>query len=419
MIDPLYNNRQSQQFQRWEQDIYWGNIQGISQPYNLKHWRGQFGGSRYPYIIFTGTNHLPLHKLVLNKDAIDYLNTKQLHICCFELLHLRLLNQEHNRGWFTEFKSNTPYDLIRADELDSIDEFVKKYNLTNVVVRVGNYNVAKVLQKTYPSMILDDDHMFINTFRRLIDITVIPKPKLIKKTFMCPNNRYAFHRHLIMTQLVKFDGNYSWQYSVDNKFIDEIEWIEPNNLDSNFYDQILPNNEILNNDHFYIDHKFEKIHIFQNFTHYYKTSPLLSNTAGTFKSIGQLHQESFVSVINEHRYAQPLGVSSEKNLAAIINESPFIMVAPPFTLKYIREKMNIKTFSDYWDESYDEEENHTIRLNKIFKVVEYIGNLSLSEQQKMYESMRDLLRKNREQMISFIQLDYIRLLSNKYERKSS
>lgn len=415
MLDPLYINQQPQ-FQSWEQDIYWGNIHGISQPNNLKHWRGQFSGSKFPYIIFTGTNHLPLHKLILNKDAIEYLNAKELHICCFELLHLRLVNQEHNRGYFTEFNSNTPHDLIRADELDSIADFIKKYNLTNVEVHVGNVGLVDVLQKTYPSMKLNDDYMFINIFRRVVDVTLIPKPKLIKKTFMCSNNRYAFHRHLIMTQLVKFDGNYSWQYSVDNKFIDEIEWFEPDNIDSNFYDQILPNNEILNNNHFYIDHKFEKIHILQNFTHYYKTSPFLSNTAGAFKSIGQLHQESFVSVINEHRYAQPMGGGSEKILAAIINESPFILVSTAHNLKFLKEKMKMETFSDYWDESYDEEENHTIRLNKIFKVIEYIGKMSLSEQQKMYESMRDLLRRNREQLVSFIQQDYI---SQEYVRQSS
>ena len=37
-------------------------------------------------------------------------------------------------------------------------------------------------------------------------------------------------------------------------------------------------------------------------------------------------------------------------------------------------ELGFKTFSDFWDESYDETPDHAERLRKIVEVCEYIGN---------------------------------------------
>lgn len=165
----------------WIQGIYWANIHGISQPTNLKHWRGYFGDYADPYMIWTGTNHLPLHELKLNSEAVRYLNKKGFRIFFFEPLHLKLEGQEHNRGYFSEFESNTPYSSIRSDELDSIQEFTKKYQLTNIGIYCPNYRIGEVLQNTYPKIELADDSMFGNFTKRMVDLSANLSDKIIKK----------------------------------------------------------------------------------------------------------------------------------------------------------------------------------------------------------------------------------------------
>lgn len=407
MITPLILNELSL-INPWIQGMYWGNFKGLSTPNNLQHWRGFFGKFfNRPYIIFTGTNHLPLENLKLNSEAIDYINNHSLRIFCYEPLHLRLLDEPHNRGWFTEFKSNTPYQDIKSDELDSISNFVKKYNLTRVGVHSPNYRVAEILGPSYPELLVEDHMVFCKLLRQHADVVSPIVEKNIKKTFHCLNNRYAFHRHLVMAYLAKFKGFYSWQFEVDSNFINHIEWLDLEKFGESNIKRIQEGNEILNQNHFYVDYEFEKIKIDQHFNHYYKTTPLLSLSSGIFKNIHRSYQESFVSVVTESRYAQPLGFVSEKTTSCVMKGSPFVLVGAPRSLEYFKEKFEIKTFSDYWDESYDLEEDHTLRINKIFQTLDYIANLSTSEQEKIYKSMKKLLEENKEKLRIFTQIDSV------------
>ena len=45
------------------------------------------------------------------------------------------------------------------------------------------------------------------------------------------------------------------------------------------------------------------------------------------------YKETFVSVHVESRFAQPTGNYSEKAIQSVIYKTPFIIVAPPYTLK--------------------------------------------------------------------------------------
>jgi hypothetical protein len=109
--------------------------------------------------------------------------------------------------------------------------------------------------------------------------------------------------------------------------------------------------------------------------------------------IATLHNKSFVSIVNESRFAQPTGNYSEKVLHAVYLQHPFILVAPPYTLKYMREQ-GLKTFSDFWDESYDEESIHSVRMAKILKLIDYIGSKSLEELEQLRLEMEPVLKYN-------------------------
>jgi hypothetical protein len=74
---------------------------------------------------------------------------------------------------------------------------------------------------------------------------------------------------------------------------------------------------------------------------------------------------------------------------------PFILVAPPHTLSYLKT-FGFKTFSNWWDESYDSEEDHYKRIIKIFDLIDYINLKSLDELKIIYAEMFDVLEHNKE-----------------------
>jgi hypothetical protein len=74
---------------------------------------------------------------------------------------------------------------------------------------------------------------------------------------------------------------------------------------------------------------------------------------------------------------------------------PFLLVAPPYGLEYLK-KLGFKTFDKWWDESYDQEENHQTRMLMLFDVIDYIDSKSLEELSAIYEDMQETLLHNLE-----------------------
>jgi hypothetical protein len=74
-------------------------------------------------------------------------------------------------------------------------------------------------------------------------------------------------------------------------------------------------------------------------------------------------------------------------------KKPFVLGAPPYTLKLLKEH-GFKTFSDFWDESYDSITVHEERLLKIFEVIDFINSKSIEELQEMYIQMKPILEHN-------------------------
>jgi hypothetical protein len=53
-----------------------------------------------------------------------------------------------------------------------------------------------------------------------------------------------------------------------------------------------------------------------------------------------------------------------------------------------------KTFDKWWDESYDEEENHMLRLKKIVDIIDWIETLSYDRLFEIYQDMLPILEYN-------------------------
>lgn len=346
-------------------------------------------GTITPTIIFTGNYtgfNPPAEFNNLNSKFIKKLNKKGLHIYLYEPLCL-YTNKEHNRSFYSEFPVTADLSNIRANELDSVEEFIKKYNLTNVTVYTCDYNVSTYI-KNYPFK-LECRDLFVSDASQ--DIHIIEKGKNISKPFWSANGRYTMFRHLVMSYLVNYNGNYTWHFRHTTNPLQDNVWLDISKLDDNIKSKVTTGFYRLIDNYFYI---FDKRN---------KERQKVKSHSGVVGPTWQLepsninfvesYKECFVGVISETRYAQPTGNFSEKTLQCIGARTPFILAAPPYTLEYLKT-LGFKTFSKYWSEDYDTIEDPTERFVAITALIDEIGNMTIKEMTRMYNDMSNIIEHN-------------------------
>lgn len=84
---------------------------------------------------------------------------------------------------------------------------------------------------------------------------------------------------------------------------------------------------------------------------------------------------------------------TEKTFKPILYQMPFINVSQPYTLHALK-RMGFRTFSRFWDESYDTEINDVKRLYKIIELVKKISDMSNVTFMKMMQEMVPVLLHN-------------------------
>jgi len=84
---------------------------------------------------------------------------------------------------------------------------------------------------------------------------------------------------------------------------------------------------------------------------------------------------------------------TEKTFKAIALEMPFVLVAPAGSLAYMRE-YGFQTFGDIFDESYDEEIDDRLRMEKIVKLLKDLDNLSQQERQEIHRRCLPVVEHN-------------------------
>ena len=118
----------------------------------------------------------------------------------------------------------------------------------------------------------------------------------------------------------------------------------------------------------------------------------LTNHLG-LSMIEEEHNRTFVSLVTESSIDNNVLFISEKTYKPIFAQQPFIIMGNPNTLEYLRS-IGFKTFSDWWDESYDNELDVKKRMDKIFNIVESLCSKSLDELTQMRMDMKEILIHN-------------------------
>ena len=365
--------------------------------------------------------------LKFDQETISMCNHKGLHIFLYEPLCLYYEGDPlagtwlnvHNYGFYTEFprenvNGDGDYNRIRATELDSIGHFMGQNKLYNVVVHTGDYLVEQACsyyQDSHSMKLLCDDP-FLNELI-MYDNADITIKRRFNKHFVCTCWRFTSIRAIMCAILKQYetrgvDSNIIYFFDTPFEHLLDTPWMNVNGKgdqekcrEPQFMFNLKEGLEMLNKEVplTYDVKASSSTHAFECAGHHYPQNtdfddignPVVVNP--THLPLEPIYREAFVDVCIESRYGQPTANISEKVLQAIQFKTPFLMVAPPYTLRYMHE-LGYKTFGDFWDERYDLEEDHLVRTEKIIEITDYISGLTLEECHNMYLQMLPILDHN-------------------------
>lgn len=214
--------------------------------------------------------------------------------------------------------------------------------------------------------------------------------KQYDKKFLCFNRRWRGHRTVLVTLLHALDllkhGYVSLGKSDDNRV-----W-----------------NDVCYRDRYYMQNCEEAVKLMNsvneemttNFPELYlDTNDLVTNRAQLSSSTNYLYEETYFSVVTETFF---FGVErpdeygrflSEKTFKPVAMKHPFIVVSTPYFLIKFREA-GYKSFSPWIDESYDEEEDDSLRMMKIVREIERLCNLPDNERTQFLDEIRKICEHN-------------------------
>lgn len=370
----------------YRQGLFWRNFESVDDNYGfigyyLEESYRFLKDVRDPHFVFTGVGDIQF-PFQPDTDFTIYL---------YEPLTFYIPGKEKNMGFYHE-PCPEEYDSLMAIELDSILDVQDNNKIT---VKCCDYDVAKYFGKKYPTLNLECDDIFIKSLTGPGHVAKQDNGDPIRryKKFICPNWRYTKHRHMIMSYLADKVGNFSWYFNVDSELKDSGGWVDYSKLDSQLKEQVLSGEKKLRKVQFSLDKEDSVVNCSYDENTYWPNGHY-----GITKKYIQKYRECFIAVVNETRFSQETANISEKVIDAIHCETPFILVAPPKSLQYMRE-LGFKTFEDFWDESYDLEEDPMKRMNKILQLLDYLNEHD--DLEGLYNSMIPVLNYNKKFMINF------------------
>ena len=308
---------------------------------------------------------------------------------------------KHTMSFYSEFSGYESPEQFRADELDSIKDYVVRNQLTNVTV----YTCDNDMNKWYPYysdvMRMETDDLFVKAVMPKNVSNPEVEPTFTKK-FICLNWRYTPHRQLTAAYVSLFSSKVSWYFRGDLNIAGRHSWINVFDIQQKnpeVFLKLIQGIENLNKKSpMNVDLEITEPVIITDT--YFKTvmpsNQIISghtNINNDRINLEEAYRDIFCDIVTESRFAQPTANYSEKVYQPMWYKKPFVLVAPQHTLKYLKEQ-GFKTFSDFWDESYDDIQGNEERLLTIYKTIELINSKSLEEMQVIYNQMKPILEHN-------------------------
>ena len=346
-----------------------------------------------------------------DEQGVGKINKYGLTIWLFEPMCSYYQGEEFTQGFYSEFPFPEDNSRMRSKELDAIQRYQHRNGILPGMIRVasGEYGI-KESYPHYTTLNLECQDLYVMSQRPIVGLDALIKKDFLKhkfsKHFISLNWRFTKHRQIIANFLAGETGYMSWYFNdtidvvKDKLYFDIEEWKESS---PEVYKQLHKNNLICQQHSPYTVDKPSDIGIDSEDAIWpsvaeYKDgqTPSLYNTKETM--LANFYRDIFVDIVTETRFAQSCANYSEKVLQPIQYLKPFILLAPPHCLKYLKES-GYKTFDQFWDESYDSIEDHGERLKKILELIKSLLDKPIEELHELYEQMMPVLEFNREKYL--------------------
>jgi hypothetical protein len=108
---------------------------------------------------------------------------------------------------------------------------------------------------------------------------------------------------------------------------------------------------------------------------------------------------SAIHIVAETIFDQNKIHLTEKIFKPMAMMQPFILFGGAGSLNYLK-KYGFKTFGEIWDESYDLETNHDRRYQMILKLINDLGNLSITQIDNLLEKSKKIVEHNQKHFFS-------------------
>jgi len=360
-----------------------------------------------PHMIYTGIGNIPqLESLELDSKVIEKLNQTGLEIYLYEILSFTNNSDDRfyidpvnyhrgNKSAKEVFSEKDNSEILFCYEFESIKEFVIKNKLTNVSVFTCDYYCREKFSNQYKEFKIFCKDIFIQSlFNENTDpIRTNFSSDEIKYKFWSANWRYTSFRNIIAAYLCQRSSLISWNYNVSTEEFLSALWFE---LDFKKNELVNGNKYLNQKGPFSIDIPGEIV----NLSSEQISKPSVKSPDWTHPLPIEFYAQCFCAVVTESRFTQDTGLFSEKTINAIRAMRPFVLVAPPRTLEYLK-LMGFKTFGEVWDESYDTEINHSRRMEKILKLIDHIDSYSIEDLKELYDKIKPVLEHNLKNLSTF------------------
>jgi hypothetical protein len=440
-----------------------GNILELEKKLNIK----------FPYIIDTNiSNHIKteLHKVYLDKFEFivdfnkDYTNTISLEhayneniefiyplVLCnseifnkydtIEIDHKVIQRAHENKAKICILHHIEGYFGREVEDFIWVYNLSKKYGLNknNFILVTSNFKSIQTYNKLLLDGVIEDNctihpyayfqfDIWFNNIGTLTKSSNIQKMKIdfnyylkynkeIKKKyhFLLFNRRPRPHRICIFSQMMadinlknKSILTIGSEYAPKKYLLNSPNL--PKNDKSNFYQKF---NNMIND-----DYKFSKNNILKFLETYndmldytYDSVDLIENKANVLNK--EAHSNSFVNIVTETQFEDTMIFFSEKIYKPIYMLQPFILFGNPNSLKTLH-KLGFKTFSDWWDESYDDETDFTRKLEKITEIIYEISNWDIDTLYNKTQEMEEVLIHNFNNLMNIKPVNDLFSLLSKY-----
>ena len=302
--------------------------------------------------------------------------------------------------------------------MHAIHDFANKYSipLKNITYQGTNSKLDSVYNKWHSLYVPDQDKINLESYCFGLkiykseqysknDILYIPQEnnkKLRTKKFNCLNANMLLHRIMFLKEMHK-------QNLLD---------LENNLISFHYFKNLIRPNEGIPEDlynmcpiQFDLKGDWEQVYskIFEVDTHstdWNKTGNYSYIYNDTYFTVTTESSECYTlcdyhddDAINDHlREFHQEQFLTEKLFRPMLYWHPQLVQCTTGTLDYLKQ-LGFKTFSNYWNEDYDNEPNGKIRTAMIVDEVKKLNNKSLEELHEMYWDMMPILEHNRELLL--------------------